>query len=103
MGINIEKHGNQINLVGDLVADNLVDALKTIKQHIVTNDAAQKIEISLQGLTQNNSICLSFILCCLRYAEQINRKIRFTSFSTELNNLVEVYNLTKIIKDQKNI
>lgn len=97
----IEKDGNKLKLSGALAAENLNSTLDTAKSLIAECNPQNKIAMSLKGITENNGLFISFMLCCLRYAKQINRKITFTDFSNELDNMVAVYNLTQCIKSDK--
>ncbi|MCH9664219.1 MAG: hypothetical protein K0U41_00025 [Gammaproteobacteria bacterium] len=97
----IEKEANKLKLSGALVADNLNSTLSTAKLLIAECDPQHKVAISLKGITENNGLFISFMLCCLRYGKQINRKVGFTDFSNELDNMIAVYNLTQCIKSDK--
>ncbi len=98
MELNIKQNNNKVELAGALVADNLDQALVKVKQLIANSDANKKIEMSFSGITKNNSICIAFILCCLRYAKLLNRQVILINFSKELNDLLDIYNLASVIK-----
>ena len=92
--------GGKINLAGDLVAHNLAEVLVQVKSILAAADASKGgTELSLKGLKQSNSICLSFILCCMRYAAKNQQKVYFTNIPKDLNNLISAYNLKDVLKD----
>lgn len=105
--IEVVQSGNRISMEGDLVTGNLEEALSQVEMCLSSelsynvssnvSSASKPTEISLKGLKQSNSICLSFILCCMRYAKSNKQKVYFTNISKELNNLITAYNLAGVI------
>lgn len=96
--INIKQQGNNLSFSGELGSDSIVEEIEDAKESISRCDAQQPVKISISELSRYNSLCLSFLLCCLRHGHKHGKKVVFNKLPSEMNNMMEVYNLKQIMK-----
>ena len=95
--ISISGDDKKLLISGSINGGN-IGAILIETQAYIDREAGKEINISFRGLKQYNSLCLSFILCCIRHAAKTDKKIYFMDIAQEIDNMLEVYNLKRMIK-----